>query len=105
LGRVPDFRFLEETLLAAGETLRAMTGDGPAKKEVLKDVFRINHEMGRIAREFPTLAPGLREMQLEVNSMTIQIKREEVEGAMAAFARVSSCLRKVRETQTAPEQS
>ena len=63
-----------------------MTGEGPAKKEGLKDVFRMNHEMGRIAREFPALAPRLREMQLEVNSMTIQIKRDEWEGARVAFA-------------------
>jgi len=105
LGRVPDFRLLEDALLAAGESLRAMTGDGPAKKEGLKDVFRMNHEMGRIAREFPALAPRLREMQLEVNSMTIQIKRDEWEGARAAFARVSSCLQKVREAAAAPPKS
>jgi hypothetical protein len=101
LGRVPDFRLLEQTVLAAGESIRATSGDGPAKNEALKDVFRINHEMGRMARDFPAIAPGLREMQLEVNSMTIQIKSHEWEGARAAFERVRSCLQKIREAEAA----
>jgi len=96
---VPDFRPLEGALLAVGESLNVRSGEGSAKKEVLRDIFRLNHEIGRLAREFPTIAQALREMQLDVNSVTIEIKRDDREQARTAFGRVSSHLQKVREAK------
>ena len=66
--------------------------DGSGKQEALKDVFRVNHEIGRISRSFTHLAPALREVQLQVNFTTIQIKRNRPEAALEGFARVSSSL-------------
>ncbi len=103
MGRVPDFRLLEDALLATGKSLHA--GDGPAKAEILRDVFRMNHEMGRMARGFPALAPSLREMQLEVNSMTVHIKREERGSARVALEKVTSCLGRVKDAQAAASQN
>jgi hypothetical protein len=49
-----------------------------------------------MARESPSLAPALREMQLEINYMTIHIKRNELNMAGERFERVSAALGKVR---------
>jgi len=98
LGGAPDLSRLEETVQRAGESLVGMGGNKLAKQEMLRGIFRINHEIGRIAREFPSIAPALREMQLEVNFVTIRVKRDEPEEARAGFERVESRLRKVRDT-------
>ena len=72
MGGAPDLSRLEETVRRAGESLVGIAGNKSAKQEMLRDIFRMNHEIGRIAREFPSIAPALREMQLEVNFVTIR---------------------------------
>lgn len=79
-----------------GEALEGIIKDGSPKQAALKDVFRLNHEIGRMARESPSLAPALREMQLEINYVTIHIKRNELDAARDGFERVAAALGKVR---------
>jgi hypothetical protein len=63
---------------------------------VLKDVFVVNNEIGRIAREFSSIEPALRDMQLEVNFVTIQVKRGDLDQAREGYGRVAASLDRVR---------
>jgi hypothetical protein len=80
-----------------GDSLTDAVADATGKKQaVLKDVFRVNHEIGRIAREFSSMEPALRDMQLEVNFVTIQVKRGGLDQAREGYGRVVASLDKVR---------
>lgn len=90
---------LDLAVRSMGGSLRAMEVAADAKREVLRGIFRIDDEIGRAARGFPPLEPALREMQLEVNSMTMAIKRNRLDAASEAFVRVESCLERVKEEE------
>ena len=62
------------------------------RKRALKEVFKLNNEIGKLMHEFPSLADSLREMQLSVKLVTIAIKRGEGDRVAAALAGVSSAL-------------
>ncbi len=101
MGGEPDLSRLEDAVQRAGESLAAAGASKSAKQETLRGIFRMNHEIGRIAREFPSITPALREMQLDVNFVTIRVKRDEPEEARAGFERVVSQLKKVRDIRAA----
>jgi hypothetical protein len=100
LGQVPELDHLEEALRRTGDSLEEMIRDGSTKQATLKEIFGINNEIGRMAREFPSMGPALREMQLEVNFVTIQVKRSELNLARDGLERVTSSLAKLRDVQT-----
>jgi hypothetical protein len=83
-----------------GDSLTKAVTDETLKQAVLKDVFRVNHEIGRIAREFPYMGPALRDTQLEVNFVTIQAKRGGLGQAMEGYGRVVASLDEVRSALT-----
>ncbi len=62
----------------------------------LEHVFRVNQEVGRIARSFAWTRPVLRDLQLEVNFTTIQIKKNRPTEAAEGLARASACLERVK---------
>ncbi|MGA2664287.1 MAG: hypothetical protein ABSF83_05020 [Nitrososphaerales archaeon] len=90
---------LDLAVRSMGGSLLANEGGASAKREALGGVFWIDDEIGRAARGCPPLEPALRAMQLEVNSMTIAIKRDRLDAAREAFGRVESCLERVREEE------
>jgi len=103
LGRAAERDLLERldgAVRRMGESLAEAAGDETQKHAVLRDVFRVNHEMGRIAREFPSMGPALRDLQMEVNFVTIQVKRAGFDQAREGFARVVASLERVRSTNT-----
>ncbi|MDA4113145.1 MAG: hypothetical protein OK474_03775 [Thaumarchaeota archaeon] len=100
MGRAPDLDRLEEAVRKMGGSLTKEVEDAMQKQAVLKDVFRVNHEIGRIAREFPSMGPVLRDMQLEVNFVTIQTKRGGLGQAREGYGRVLASLDKVRSALT-----
>jgi hypothetical protein len=100
LGLVPDLDRLEEAVRKLGDSLIEAVMDATQKQVVLKDVFRVNHEIGKIAREFPFMEPALRDMQLEVNFVTIQAKRGGMGQATEGYRRVVASLDRVRSART-----
>ena len=97
MGRVPDLARLEEAVGKMGYSLTEVVVDAARRKQaVLKDVFRVNHEIGRIAREFSSVELALRDMQLEVNFVTIQVKRGGLDQAREGYGRVVASLDKVK---------
>jgi hypothetical protein len=83
-----------------GDSLTEVVVDATQKQAVLKDVFRVNNEIGRIAREFPSIESALRDMQVEVNFVTIQAKRGGLDQAREGYGRVVASLDKVRDART-----
>jgi hypothetical protein len=79
-----------------GESLAQGAGDATQKHAVLRDIFRVNHETGRIARKYPDMGPALRDLQTEVNFVTIQVKRGGFDEAREGFRRIVASLERVR---------
>ena len=97
--RETELDALESAVSRLADSIAGLSDDGSGRQDALKDVFRINQEIGRIARSLDWMAPALRDMQLEVNLTTIQIKNGRSGSAREAFAKVSSSFAKVMATQ------
>jgi hypothetical protein len=96
MARAPDLGRLEEAVSRVGKSVRGVIDAGQSKQAALGEVFRLNNEIGRMAREHPWLAPALKEMQLEVNLLTIQLKRDQPDAASLGVERMAAALGGVR---------
>lgn len=92
LANDPDLDALHAALERLCHSVGALGADGAGRQEALKDVFRVNREIGRLAMDFGWMRPVLREVQLEVNLVTVDVKRGRTEEARERVAKVSSSL-------------
>jgi hypothetical protein len=53
---------------------KAMGGDEASRDQSFQDIFALNNEIGRLARERPSTMPKMRELQGYVNMITVGIK-------------------------------
>lgn len=53
---------------------RAVGGHESSKDQSFQDIFALNNEIGRLARERPTTMARMRELQACVNMITVGIK-------------------------------
>lgn len=53
---------------------RTMAGDPSSRDESFQEIFALNNEIGRVARERPTTMPKMKELQVYVNMITVGIK-------------------------------
>ena len=53
---------------------RVIAGDEAAKDQSFEDIFALNNEVGRLARERPETMPKMKELQAYVNMITVGIK-------------------------------
>ena len=53
---------------------RFMGGDEDSKEQSFQDIFALNNEIGRLARERPMTMPKMKELQAYVNMITVGIK-------------------------------
>jgi hypothetical protein len=83
----------------------ALGTEGTGKQDALKGIFRVNREIGRLSMEFGRMRPVLRELQLEVNLVTIDIKRGRTEAAKERATKVSTALERVRRAALASDGS
>ncbi len=56
---------------------KATGGDEPSKDRSLQDIFALNNEIGRLARERPGTMARMRELQACVNMITVGIKYDK----------------------------
>ena len=94
---MPELGRLEDAYAKVVNSLEEVAKGRLQVQAALREVFGLNQEIGRMARESPELAPPLRDMQLEVNAFTVQIKRNELGEAREALMRVGSALARVVE--------
>jgi hypothetical protein len=59
---------------------RFMKGDEAFKEQSFQDIFALNNEIGRLAREVPETMPRMRELQACVNMITVGLKHAKEEG-------------------------
>ncbi len=98
MASAPDLDGLEQAVRKVAVSLSRTDETESSRRGTLLEVFRLNQLMGRMARDFSPLAPALKEMQLEVNAMTVRIKRGEWETALAGLKGVEDSLEKVAAT-------
>ncbi|HVC26944.1 MAG TPA: hypothetical protein VND40_02165 [Nitrososphaerales archaeon] len=56
---------------------RVMGGDESSKDRSFQDIFALNNEIGRLARERPGTMARMKELQAYVNMITVGIKYEK----------------------------
>jgi hypothetical protein len=80
--KLADLRVLMEELRVEIESLEKTRGE---ISDSMQAIFRVNQELGRIARQEPALKKKMIEIQLSLNAMTVGLKRMDVAGARAVF--------------------
>jgi hypothetical protein len=53
---------------------RSMDGDEASNEQSFQDIFALNNEIGRTAREVPKTMPKMKELQAYVNMITVGLK-------------------------------
>lgn len=73
---------------------KVMKGDESARDKAFEEIFALNNEIGRLAREEPSTMPKMKELQGWVNAITVGMKydrpRELREGLDATAQAISS---------------
>lgn len=54
-----------------------MEGDEPSKDRSFEDIFALNNQVGRMARERPSTMPRMKELQACVNMITVGLKYDK----------------------------
>jgi hypothetical protein len=80
--KLADLRVLMEELRVEIESLEKTRGE---ISDSMQAIFKVNQELGRIARQEPALKKKMIEIQLSLNAMTVGLKRMDVAGARAVF--------------------
>jgi hypothetical protein len=61
-------------LLVKASAKKVADGDETSKDQSFQDIFALNNEIGRLARESPEARPRMKELQAYVNMITVGIK-------------------------------
>jgi hypothetical protein len=59
---------------------RYAEGDKGSREQSFQDIFALNNEIGRMARELPETMPRMKELQACVNMITVGLKHGEQYG-------------------------
>jgi hypothetical protein len=70
--RIDDIETAFSRVKASAE--RIIGGDESSKEQSFQDIFALNNEIGRMARERPKTMPKMKELQAYVNMITVGIK-------------------------------
>ena len=94
-GRVDDIEAAFQRVKSSAE--RVIGGDEGAKDRSFQDIFALNNEIGRLARERPRTMPKMKELQGFVNAITVGMKYDKMEDlreALSVVERAIDALRK-----------
>ena len=58
--------------------MRVMGGDEASKDQSFHDIFDLNNEIGRLARDRPKTMPKMKELQSYVNMITVGMKYDRM---------------------------
>jgi len=72
MGKVDDIEAAFIKVKAAAEKVAA--GEERYKDQSFEDIFALNNEIGRLARQRPETMPKMKELQAYVNMITVGIK-------------------------------
>jgi hypothetical protein len=82
---------------------RAAAGDEASKDQSFQDIFALNNEIGRTARELPETMPRMRELQAYVNMITVGLKYGKEDGLREGLSATEEAIKALkRESRAAP---
>jgi hypothetical protein len=74
--RVGDIETAFSRVKASAE--RFIGGDKASRGQAFQDIFALNNEIGRLARELPKTMPRMKELQAFVNLITLGLKHDKM---------------------------
>jgi hypothetical protein len=74
--RVSDIETAFSRVKASAE--RFIGGDKASRDQSFEDIFALNNEIGRMARELPKTMPRMKELQAFVNLITVGLKHDKM---------------------------
>src|SRR5439155_19427571 len=74
--RVSDIEAAFSRVKASAE--RFIEGDQASRDQSFEDIFALNNEIGRLARELPETMPRMKEIQAFVNMITVGLKHDRM---------------------------
>ncbi len=82
---------------------KVMEGDEAAKDQSFQDIFALNNEIGRLARERPKAMPKMKELQACVNAITVGMKYDKMEDLREGLSTTEGAIKALRkELSSAP---
>jgi hypothetical protein len=82
---------------------KSMEGDEASKERSFQDIFALNNEIGRMAREVPKTMPKMKEMQAYVNMITVGLKYRKQDSLREGLTLTEESIRALkREFSAAP---
>jgi hypothetical protein len=73
-----------------------MGGDEASKERSFQDIFALNNEVGRLARERPKTMPMMKELQAYVNMITVGIKHGKIGDVSEGIAMAQESIKAMR---------
>lgn len=79
-----------------------MRGDEMARDRSFEEIFSLNNEIGRMAREEPASMRKMRELQLCVNAITVAMKYDKKDDLREGLSTTEGALRALRGDAQSP---
>lgn len=99
--RVDDIEAAFRRVKSSAE--RAIGGEESSKEQSFQDIFALNNEIGRLAREQPGTMARMRELQAYVNMITVGIKYDKPADVREGLSVTEESIRAMRaEFSSAP---
>jgi len=93
-GRVDEIEAAFSRVKASAE--RFIGGDEASKEQSFQEIFALNNEIGRLARERPKTMPKMKELQAYVNMITVGIKYGRMGDLSEGLARTQDSIKAIR---------
>src|SRR5580700_1067700 len=75
---------------------KALGGDESSKEQSFQDIFALNNEIGRLARERPATMPKMKELQAYVNMITVGLKYGKAESLREGLSMTEESIRAMK---------
>jgi hypothetical protein len=92
--RVDDIEAAFQRVKSSAE--RAISGDEVAKDQSFQDIFALNNEIGRLAREHPKFMQKMKELQAYVNAITVGMKYDKMDDLREGLSVTEVAIRALR---------
>jgi hypothetical protein len=92
--RVEDIEAAFSRVKASAE--KSLEGDEASKEQSFQNIFALNNEIGRTAREMPKTMPKMKELQAYVNMITVGLKYGKEDGLREGLTLTQQSIRALK---------
>ncbi len=75
---------------------KSIGGDEALKDQSFQEIFALNNEIGRLAREVPSTMQKMKELQGCVNTITVALKYDKEDGLREGLSNTEEAIRALR---------